>query len=93
MAWGGSQARGLIRAVAAGLQHSSQQRQILNPPIEARDGTRVSSWLLVGFVSTAPQRELPKIFLISFFFLFLIFLIFFKFRGFLCVFLSVSYFF
>ena len=36
-AYGGSQASGLIRAVAAGLHHSSLQRQILNPLREARD--------------------------------------------------------
>ena len=36
-AYGGSQARGLIRAVAAGLHHSSQQRWILKPLSEARD--------------------------------------------------------
>ena len=37
------------------LHHSSQQRQILNPLNEARDGTRN---LTVGFVSTAPRWEL-----------------------------------
>ena len=31
MAYGGSQARGRIREIAAGLHHSSQQRWILNP--------------------------------------------------------------
>ena len=36
---GGSQARGLIRAVVTGLHHSSQQSQILNTLSEARDGT------------------------------------------------------
>ena len=35
--YGGFQARGLIGAVAAGLHHSSQQHQILNPPDDARD--------------------------------------------------------
>ena len=30
-AYGGSQARGLIRATTASLHHSSRQRQILNP--------------------------------------------------------------
>jgi len=55
-AHGGPQVRGPIRAVAAGLHHShsntdlsricnlyhsSQQRQILNPLSEGRDGTRV----------------------------------------------------
>ena len=42
MPYGGSQARGLIGAVAAAdLHHSSQQRQILNPLSEARDRTSV----------------------------------------------------
>ena len=51
VAYGGSQARGPIGAVATGLHqrhsnagsepcHSSQQRQILNPLSEARDRTR-----------------------------------------------------
>ena len=39
------------------LHHSSQQRRISDPLSEARDGT-TSSWILVGFVSTAPQQEL-----------------------------------
>ena len=38
-AYGDSQARGLIGAVATGLHHSSQQRQILNPLSKARDRT------------------------------------------------------
>jgi len=38
-AYGGSQARGLIGAIAAGLRHSSQQHLILNPLNEARDRT------------------------------------------------------
>ena len=37
MAYGSFQARGQIGAVAAGLHHSSQQCQILNPLSEARD--------------------------------------------------------
>ena len=41
MAYGGSQARGQIGAVAASLHHSSQQHRILSPLSEARDGTRV----------------------------------------------------
>ena len=50
MAYGGSQARGLIRAVATAmpdpshlcdLHHSSWQCQILNPLSEARDPTLV----------------------------------------------------
>ena len=37
VAYGGSQARGPIGAVAAGLHHSLWQRWILNPWSEARD--------------------------------------------------------
>ena len=36
-AYGGSQARGPIGAVAAGLHHSSQQRRILNPLSKVRE--------------------------------------------------------
>ena len=39
-AYEGSQVRGLIRAVAAGLHHRSWQRRILNLLSEARDPTR-----------------------------------------------------
>ena len=56
MAYGGSQARGQIAAVAAGLchsnarskPHSSGQQRILNPLSEARDQTHnimVPSWI------------------------------------------------
>ena len=48
MAYGGSQVRGLIGAVAAGLHHSSRQRQILAPLSEARDRIHdlmVPSWI------------------------------------------------
>ena len=38
-AYGGSQARGVIGAAAAGLHHSSQQLRILNPLSKARDQT------------------------------------------------------
>ena len=38
-AYGGSHARGLVGAVAAGLHHGSQQCWILNPLSEARDRT------------------------------------------------------
>ena len=43
------------------LHHSSQQCQILNSLSEAaRPGIEpTSSWILVGFVSTEPQWELP----------------------------------
>ena len=37
---GGSQTRGPIGAVAAGLPHSSQHPRILNSLSDARDGTR-----------------------------------------------------
>ena len=40
VAYGGSQARGPIRAVAAGLHYSSQQHWILNPLSKARDQPR-----------------------------------------------------
>ena len=39
VAYGRSWIRGRIRAEAAGLHHSSQQRQILNPLSQARDQT------------------------------------------------------
>ena len=70
----GSQARGLIGATAAGLHHSqatqdlshicdlhhsSRQRQILNPMIEARDRTW-NPMVPSRFVSAAPRRELPQ---------------------------------
>ena len=37
--------------------HSSQQRRLLNPLIEARDRTE-TSWFLVEFVSAVPRWEL-----------------------------------
>ena len=40
-AYGSSQARGHIGAVAAGLHHSSWQHQILDPLSKARDGTHI----------------------------------------------------
>ena len=50
------------------LHHSSQQCQIFNPLCKARDQTRnfmvpsrikpASSWILVGFITTEPPREL-----------------------------------
>ena len=48
VAYGSSQARGLIGATGADLHQSSRQRQILNPLSEARDRTRnlmVPSWI------------------------------------------------
>ena len=41
------------------LHHSSQKHQILNPQSEARDRTP-TLMVLIGFVSTAPQREIQK---------------------------------
>ena len=41
------------------LPHISRQCQIPVPPSNARDRT-TSSWILVRFVSTAPQQELPS---------------------------------
>ena len=72
MADGGSQARGRIRTVTAGLHHShsnagSELR--LQPTTQltatlthwARPGIEpASSWILVGFISFAPQWELPE---------------------------------
>ena len=46
-AYGGSQARGPIGAVTAGLHHSSQQRQILDPLDKVRHQTCIlmgTSW-------------------------------------------------
>ena len=40
MAYGSSQARGPIRAIAASLHHSSRQHWILNPLSKAGDQTR-----------------------------------------------------
>jgi len=39
------------------LHHSSWQRQVLNPLIEARDPTLIPM-ILVGFISSVPQWEL-----------------------------------
>ena len=51
-AYGGSQARGLIGAVAAGLRHS-HTRSLTH---QAGPGIKPStSWFLVGFASTMPQ--------------------------------------
>ena len=56
-AYGGSQARGLTGAVAAGLHHSHSNARSLTH--WARPGIKpATSCLLVGFVSAAPQQEL-----------------------------------
>ena len=52
-AYGSSQARVQIGAVAAGLHHSHGNAQILNPLSEARIEP-LSSWILAGFVTTEP---------------------------------------
>ena len=55
-AYGSSQARGRIRATAAGLHHSHSNTGSLN--YQARPGIKLmSSWILVGLVTTEPQRE------------------------------------
>ena len=74
MAYGSSQAKGPVGAIAASLHHShsnvgselfcdlhlsSRHRQILNPLSEARGRTE-SSWILDGFLTAEPQWELLK---------------------------------
>ena len=58
MAYGSSQVRGQIRAEAAGLHHSHSYARSLThgarPGIEPE-----SSRILVRFITTEPQRELP----------------------------------
>ena len=84
LVYGGSQARGQIRAVATGLHYNHSSRRYepcLQPTSElvanARSLTHwaipgmepASSWILVRFVSTEPQWELKdEIFLFFFFF-------------------------
>ena len=58
-AYGGSQARGQIGAVAASLHHSSQPRRILNPLGKARDQTR-NLMVPRRIVSSEPRWELPR---------------------------------
>ena len=61
MAYGGSQARGWIRAIAAGLHHSSQQCWILNRLSEARDWTHnliVSSQIRFHCTMTGTATQL-----------------------------------
>ena len=55
-AYGRSQARGWIRATAAGLHHS-HSNCILNPLSQARDWT-YTSWILAGLVTDEPRWEL-----------------------------------
>ena len=56
-AHGGCQARGRIRAVAAGLHHSSQQPWILNPLSEARDLNLQPQGSQSGSFTAEPWRE------------------------------------
>ena len=75
VAYGGSQARGQIRAVATGLRHSQQPRQIWATSATyttthgnagslthwARPGIEpTSSWILVRFVTAEPQQKLQN---------------------------------
>ena len=75
MAYGNSQARGQIGAAVAGLHHShsnSESKPHLQPtpqlmttldPLSSDQGqgsNPTSSWILVGFVSTAPQWQLHR---------------------------------
>ena len=39
------------------LHHSSRQHRILNPRSEARDGTYLYSWILIGFFTAEPQWD------------------------------------
>ena len=73
-AYGSSQAKGWIGATAPGLHHShtlhhsSRQRRILNPLIEARDQTRILSdtsqvhyrWATMGTPIPILQMRKPK---------------------------------
>ena len=95
-AYGGSQARGRIGAVAAGPHHShsntgSELPQTYCTTVHGNAGSLThggrtgiepaSSWIPVGFVSTAPQRELPSTFLFIFHFILFMYLLIFVFLG------------
>ena len=54
-AYGGSQGRGPIGAVAARLHHSSRQCRIINPLSRARDQTQN-----LGFVNNCATTETPS---------------------------------
>ena len=73
VAYGSSQARGQIGAVASSLCHSHskagserrlrptpRQCQIPNPLSKARDGTYILTDIMSGSYPTEPQRELPR---------------------------------
>ena len=65
-AYGSSQAKGQIRATAASLHHShsnTESKPCLWPMPQLRARPRnepASSWILVRFTSTKPQRELQE---------------------------------
>ena len=60
VAYGSSQVRGWIGAVAVSLHHSSWQHQ--SPIHWGRPGIEaMSSWLAIGFITTEPQWELPEL--------------------------------
>ena len=58
VAYGNSQARSQIGAVAAGLRHSLGQCRILNPLSEARDRTYILTDTMSGSQPAEPQPEL-----------------------------------
>ena len=59
MAYEGSQARGRIKAIAASHSHSHSHSNAGSLTHWARPGIKpATSWFLVGFISTAPWREL-----------------------------------
>ena len=61
-ACGSSQARGQIRATTASLHHRPAHRNAGSLIHWARSGIGpMSSWILVGFISAAPQQELPTV--------------------------------
>ena len=64
MAYGSFQARGLIRATAASLHHSSQQHQILNPLSRIRDRTRILTYTSMVRFHWATTGTLDYLFLI-----------------------------
>ena len=59
MAHGDSQARGLIRAVAAGLHYRSWQCQIPDLLSKARDRTHVIMDARVGFINHSATMRTP----------------------------------
>ena len=61
-AYGGSQVRSLIRAVAAGLCHSHSNTGSLTHWVKLGIEPE-SSWILVGFITTEPWQELHLLFL------------------------------